>query len=119
MLASSLATERRRPAHDTPRILICVEDPERRKALSQALRDTGYDVDEAQGERGQEDDLDAESGDYDLVLQDMARGARGTVQTLLLPDPFDVVEIEMLVLDLLGWDGPPTVRRLPVWAVTS
>jgi len=119
MLASSFATERRIPAHDTPRILICVTDPERRHALARALRDTGYEVDEARGERSEADDLEAESGDYDLVLRDMAQGARGTVQTLLLPDPFDVVEIEMLVLDLLGWDGPPTVRRLPVWAVTS
>jgi len=30
---------------------------------------------------------------------------------------FDVVEIEMAVLDLLAWEGPPTVRRAPVWTV--
>jgi hypothetical protein len=22
----------------------------------------------------------------------------------------------MSVLDLLGWDGPPTLRRVPVWS---
>jgi CheY-like chemotaxis protein len=115
MLASSLSADRPGTSHDTPRILVCVEDEERRAALARALRDTGYEVDEATDE----DIQDPDAGDYDLVLRDMARGARGSTPTLLLPDPFDVVEIEMLVLDLLGWDGPPTVRRMPVWAVTS
>lgn len=113
MLASSTAAHHPASTHDTPRILVCVEDEEKRASLARALRDTGYDVDEATDAAMQ----DPEPGDYDLVLRDMAQGARGTAPTLLLPDPFDVVEIEMLVLDLLGWDGPPTVRRMPVWAV--
>ncbi len=115
MLASSTVADRPGTSHDTPRLLICVEDEEKRATLVRALRDTGYQVDEAT-DAGT---CDPDSGDYDLVLRDMAKGARGTAPTLLLPDPFDVVEIEMLVLDLLGWDGPPTVRRMPVWAVTS
>jgi hypothetical protein len=100
---------------DTPRLLVCVADARRRAALTSALRDTGYEVDERPEPLASGDGLDG----YDLVLQEVAEAVHGTVPTLLLPDPFEVVEVEMLVLDLLGWDGPPTVRRVPTFAITA
>jgi CheY-like chemotaxis protein len=116
MLAQSTVAELRGSAHDPPRILVSVEDGEQRAALASALRDTGYEVAEVAdpGCAG-----DADPADFDLVLADRDPGAPGAVPTMLLPDAFDVVEVEMLVLDVLGWDGPPTLRRVPVWAVTS
>ncbi len=115
MLAPSTVTELRASVHDPPRILVSVRDEERRAALARALRDTGYDVTESTDPAHDVDDCD-------LVLADApiepANGA-GAAPTILLSEAFDVVEIEMLVLDVLGWDGPPTVRRMPVWAVTS
>jgi hypothetical protein len=116
MLAQSTVAELRGSAHDPPRILVSVEDGEQREALASALRDTGYEVTAVADPGGAGD---ADPADYDLVLADGARGAPSAVPTMLLPHAFDVVEIEMLVLDVLGWDGPPTLRRMPVWAVTS
>jgi hypothetical protein len=112
MISRSAITELRGSVHDPPRLLVSVADEEQRAALSRALRDTGYDVTETP-------DPDCDDDSYDLVLADRGREAPGAAPTILLPDGFDVVEIEMLVLDVLGWDGPPTVRRMPVWAVTS
>ncbi len=112
MLAQSTIAELRGSVHDPPRILVCVQDDEPRVALVRALRDTGYDVSESA-------DPAADDDSHDLVLTDVPRDAPGVAPTILLAEAFDVVEIEMLVLDLLGWDGPPTVRRMPVWAVTG
>jgi hypothetical protein len=95
---------------EPPRIRLDVADDTRRMALAEALRDTGYEVVERTDD-GPEDE------DFDLVVADGVPSP-GSIPTLLLPDPFDVVEIELLVLDLLGWDGPPTLRRVPVAATT-
>ncbi len=111
MLARSAIVELRGSVHDPPRILVCVEDEEPRAALVRALRDTGYDVTEST-------DPVADDDSHDLVLTDAPRETPGVAPTILLAEAFDVVEIEMLVLDVLGWDGPPTVRRMPVWAIT-
>jgi hypothetical protein len=112
MLARSTIAELRGSVHDPPRILVCVQDEEPRAALVQALRDTGYDI-------TQRTDPASDDDSYDLVLTDTPREAPGVAPTILLSEAFDVVEIEMLVLDVLGWDGPPTVRRMPVWAITG
>jgi hypothetical protein len=116
MLAPSTIAELRSSLHDPPRILLSVEDEEQRAALSTALRDTGYDVTES---TDPDSAREADSGGYDLILADMAGCTRSSAPTMILPDAFDVVEVEMLVLDVLGWDGPPTVRRMPVWQATT
>ena len=97
-------------SHDPPRILVAVADDEQRQALATALRDTGYVVAELR-----QDDPCAGEG-YDLVLADMDRAAEAAGPALLLSHPFDVAEVETIVLDLLGWDGPATLRRVPLWA---
>jgi len=102
---------RAKTTHDPPRILIDLADDARRAALATALRDTGYVVAEST------DDAPRDDG-YDLVVADGHRPVDGPIPTLLVPEPFDVVEIEMSILDLLAWDGPPTLRRVPLWAWT-
>ena len=97
--------------HDVPRILLDVRDDAKRSALATALRDTGYHV----VERTDDAPLDE---DFDLVVAGASRALGGPIPTLLVPEPFDVVDLEMAILDLLGWDGPPTLRRVPVWAAT-
>lgn len=115
MLARSTIAELRGSVHDPPRILVCVQDEEPRAALVRALLDTGYDVTHVTDCMQPASDDDS----YNLVLTDAPRDAPGVAPTILLSDAFDVVEIEMLVLDVLGWDGPPTVRRMPVWAISG
>lgn len=114
MFAAHLAAEHHGSV-DPPRILVAVLDADNRAALVKALRDTGYQVVEA----GDSGDYEASPDDYELVLADLARVRDGSVPTLLVPDPFDLDAIETLVLDWLGWDGPPTLRRLPAWALPS
>jgi hypothetical protein len=101
--------------HDPPRILLFVGDDEKRSTLASALRDTGYEV----FETPKWTDDEAERVEYDLIVADGDRPLPGPTPTLLLPEPFDVVEVEMTLLDLLGWDGPPTVRRAPIWSAVS
>jgi CheY-like chemotaxis protein len=111
MLAQKRLSEPSYPTHEPPRILLLVDDGEKRGLLAAALRDTGYEVVQST------DDACDERADYDLILADGDHPVPGPVPTLLLPKSFDVVDIEMAVLDLLAWDGPPTVRRAPVWTV--
>ncbi len=106
------ATHARPATADPPRILVAVDDPRQRTALVAALRDTGYDVLEAPPGHPARDAAPSRRA-FDLVLADMTAAREGEVPTLLVSDPCDVVSIEMLVLDLLGWDGPPTLRRIP------
>jgi CheY-like chemotaxis protein len=119
MLAPSAIEEVRSSLHDPPRILVSVEDEAQRAALARALRDTGYDVTESTDPDGTAGAEGAGGDGFDLVLADTARCRRSSTPTVILSESFDIVEIEMLVLDVLGWDGPPTVRRMPAWQVTT
>jgi hypothetical protein len=96
-------------AQEPPRILLAIADDVRRGFLAAALRETGYHVIETS--------LDAHAADgvIDLIVTDGPAALDGPVPTLVVGVGFDVIDVEMSVLDLLGWDGPPTLRRVPVW----
>jgi CheY-like chemotaxis protein len=106
-----------RDSADAPRILVAVADANHREALVAALRDTGYEVVET--ETDESSACAPVPPDFDLVIADTARDQDDSVPTLFVPEPFDVVQVEMLVLDLLGWDGPPTLRRVPTMMLDS
>ena len=96
-------------AQDPPRILLVIADDVRRDALATALRDTGYQVVTSATAAHPADDS------FDLAIADAPGSLDTAVPTLLVGRGFDVIDVEMSVLDLLGWDGPPTLRRVPVW----
>ena len=95
-------------AQEAPRILLVISDDVRRDALASALRDTGYVVVTSSTPAHADDS-------FDLVVSDSAAALDTSVPTLFVHPGFDVIDVEMSVLDLLAWDGPPTVRRMPVW----
>ena len=97
-------------AQDPPRILLVITDDVRRDALATALRETGYKVVTTSTDARVADDS------FDLVVSDTGGSLDTAVPTLLVRKGFDVIDVEMSVLDLLGWDGPPTLRRVPVWS---
>jgi hypothetical protein len=96
-------------AHDPPRILLVIADDIRRGFLATALRETGYQVVETSTEAHAADDS------FDLVVASSPRSLDAAVPTLVVGEGFDVLDVEMSVLDILAWDGPPTLRRVPVW----
>jgi len=95
--------------HDCPRILLVIKDDIRRGFLAIALRETGYLVVTT--------DTSAHAADetFDLVVSDRPVSLDAAVPTLLVSEGFDVLDVEMSIHDLLGWDGPPTLRRVPLW----
>jgi hypothetical protein len=86
-----------------------ITDDIRRGFLAIALRETGYLVVTT--------DTSAHAADesFDLVVSDMPMPPDAEVPTLLISQGFDVLDVEMSIHELLGWDGPPTLRRVPVW----
>ena len=100
-------------AQEPPRILLVIEDDVRRDALATALRDTGYLVVTSSTP------CHSSSEGFDLAVSDSAGSLDSDIPTLFVSPGFDVIDVEMSVLDLLAWDGPPTVRRMPNWSDLS